>query len=190
MWVHLTELGRSPCCSVMTTTSEHAYSRPEPLPATSRRALWGLGGFIAAVTVAAVVGSAATRPRIDGWYAEIAKPAFNPPNWVFAPVWTALFLMMAVAAWIVWRRAGWQGARGPLSLWGVQLVLNAFWSVVFFWWMSPGWALVEIQIFLVAVIATTLAFARYSRWAFWLMVPYAVWVAFADLLNAAIWAMN
>lgn len=121
------------------------------------------------------------------WYAALAKPAFTPPAAVFAPVWTALYVAMALAAWRVWRSAGYSGA---MVLWLTQLVLNAAWSWIFFGLHQPGWALVEILCLLAMLGATTAAFFRHDRVAGWLMTPYLAWVGFASVLNAALWWLN
>jgi tryptophan-rich sensory protein len=131
-----------------------------------------------------------TADSVGGWYAGLNKPSFNPPNWIFAPVWTALYAMMAIAAWRVWRVAGLENAVGALTLFGVQLLLNFLWSMIFFGAHSLGYALAEIVILLVAIVATLLAFWRHDRIAGWLFVPYAAWVSFATVLNAAIWRLN
>jgi len=136
---------------------------------------------------AAGLGSIATTPNIPTWYASLAKPSWNPPNWLFGPVWTALYICMAVAAWLVWRQGG---SRTPLTLFAVQLVLNAAWSWIFFWFHMPGAAFFEILVLLAAIAATTIAFWARSRAAGILMVPYLGWVAFASVLNFTIWRMN
>ena len=136
---------------------------------------------------AAGLGSVATTPNIPTWYATLAKPAWNPPNWLFGPVWTVLYICMAVAAWLIWRQ---DGVRGPLTLFAVQLVLNAAWSWLFFWFHMPGAAFIEILTLLVAIAATTIAFWPRSKAAGILMLPYLGWVAFASVLNFAIWRLN
>jgi tryptophan-rich sensory protein len=139
---------------------------------------------------AAGLGSLVTTPRINGWYAELDKPFFNPPSWIFGPVWTALFLAMAVAGWLVWRKRGFSGARVALTLFGLQLFLNVLWSTLFFGLKSPGAALIEIVVLWLAILGTTLAFRQTSRTAAMLLVPYLAWVAFATLLNLEIWRLN
>ena len=121
------------------------------------------------------------------WYAQLVKPPFKPPNWIFTPVWTALYAIMAVAAWRVWQR---RGADLAIRLWLVQLVLNAAWSWLFFGRHNLGGALVEIVALLALVVATTVAFWRRDRLAGGLMLPYAAWVAFATVLNASLWYLN
>lgn len=136
------------------------------------------------------LGAMATTPQIDGWYRTITKPAGNPPNQVFGPVWSTLFVMIAIAAWLVWKPAGFKDARVPLSLFGVQLVLNVGWSWIFFGLHQPGWAFVEIVILWMAILMTTIASARRSKAAGWLLVPYLAWVSFAGVLNFSIWRLN
>jgi translocator protein len=121
------------------------------------------------------------------WYADLVKPPFNPPNWVFAPVWSVLYVLMAVAAWRVWRRGGF---RWPIALWMGQLVLNAAWSWLFFGRHLLGGALIEIIVLLAVLVATTVAFWRRERLAGQLMLPYVAWVAFASVLNASLWYLN
>lgn len=150
-------------------------------------------GLIASVTAcfaAAAIGSLATTPNIGGWYAALEKPAWTPPNWLFGPVWTLLYLTMALAAWLVWRRFAWREARGPLGLFLGQLVLNAGWSWLFFGWKMPGVALVELVVLWVAIALTAVAFWRRSAAAGLLLLPYLAWVTFAAVLNLAIWRLN
>lgn len=131
-----------------------------------------------------------TRPALETWYGGLAKPAWTPPDWVFGPVWTLLYAMMAVAAWLVWRRAGWDGARAALVLYFVQLGLNFLWSPLFFGLRSPGLGLVDIAALVCVLAATVIAFLRVDRLAGWLMAPYLAWVGYAAALNAAIWIAN
>ena len=126
----------------------------------------------------------------DGYYAALAKPAWAPPAWVFGPVWTALYIAMAVAAWLVWRCGGWRAQRSPLLLYLVQLGLNALWTPLFFGLRSPGLALVWIILLLVAIVLTARAFFRIDRGAGWLLVPYLLWVGFAAVLNFSIWRLQ
>ncbi len=140
---------------------------------------------------AGAVGSIATSMSVTDWYVQLVRPEWNPPSWVFAPVWTLLYVVMAVAAWLYTVRAGsLSAASRGLTLFGVQLVLNAAWSWLFFGFRAPAAALVEILVLWVAILATTREFFALRRSAGWLMVPYLLWVSFAALLNAAIWRLN
>lgn len=139
---------------------------------------------------AAALGSAVTHPRIDGWYAALNKPSWRPPDWVFGPVWTVLYLTMAVAAWIVWRQKGWAGGRVPLTLFGIQLTLNAAWSWLFFGLCSPGLSFIDVILLWIAIAATIVAFWQRSVLAGLILIPYLVWVSFAAALNGSIWQMN
>lgn len=156
----------------------------------SIRAWLGLAVIILLCFAAAGVGSALTASSVGSWYVGLTKPAWNPPNWLFGPVWSFLYLTMAVAAWIVWRRAGFGGASGALGLFVLQLFLNVAWSAVFFGLRSPGPAFVEIVLLWAAILATVTAFWRIAPAAGALMVPYLLWVTFAAILNYAIWRLN
>jgi translocator protein len=125
-----------------------------------------------------------------GWYAALKKPPFNPPGWVFGPVWTALYLMMGVAAWMVWRVGGFRGAGVALGVFLVQLTLNGLWTWIFFGLHRPGWALVEVAVLWLAILATLLLFRRHSALAGALLIPYLAWVSFAAVLNFALWRLN
>jgi benzodiazapine receptor len=153
----------------------------------------GLAGFLALSFAVAGAGGAITATSVGGWYQGLAKPWFNPPDWVFGPVWTLLYAMIALAAWRVWRLRGWR-ARGAIEpallVWALQLALNLCWSFVFFGARMIGAALLEIVVLLAAIVVTLRLFARIERLAAWLLAPYAAWVAFATLLNAALWRLN
>ncbi|MEZ5461131.1 TspO/MBR family protein [Dokdonella sp.] len=140
--------------------------------------------FLVLVTVAALVGATAAP---DAWFAALQKPAFNPPNWVFGPAWTLLYGLMAIAAWRVYRVAG---SGLAIGLWLVQLVVNAIWSPLFFGLHRIDLALVDIVVLDLLVLVTIVRFFRHDRLAGWLMLPYLAWIAFATLLNAAIWQLN
>ena len=147
----------------------------------------GLFGFLLACFAAASTG-AFFQP--GAWYAGLAKPAWVPPNWLFPVAWTALYLMIAVAGWLVWREAGFAGAPLALGLWALQLVLNAAWSWIFFGLKRMDWALAELAALWAAILATVLAFAPVSAAAAWLMAPYLAWVSFAGVLNLAMLRLN
>ena len=149
----------------------------------------GLIGWLLVVFVAAAIGALATR-NARAFYAVLAKPAWAPPGWLFGPVWTALYLMMGVAAWLVWRTAGWAGAAGALSLFLGQLVCNALWSWLFFAWRRGALALADIVLLCGLIVATLIAFAHAHRLAAILLLPYLAWVIFATALTHAIWRAN
>jgi benzodiazapine receptor len=156
---------------------------------TIRQAV-GLALSVVICFAVAGVGSLFTRPAIEGWYAALGKPSWTPPNWVFGPVWSVLYLAMATAAWLVWRREGFAGARLPLTLFALQLVLNLAWTGVFFGLRMPGAAFAEIVLLWLFILVTTAAFWPLSRAAAWLMVPYLLWVTYAATLNCGIWRLN
>jgi len=132
-----------------------------------------------------------TSGAVRDWYPSLVRPSFAPPSWIFGPVWTALYLMMGLAAWLVWRKAGSTPAgRVALGLFAVQLVLNGLWSVLFFGLRAPGPALIEIVVLWVGIAATLRAFWRLDAGAGWLLVPYLCWVTFATALNAGFWWLN
>ncbi len=146
--------------------------------------------FVAFSVTAAVLGALVTAPAIDGWYRELAKPAFNPPDWVFGPAWTTLYTLIAYAAWRAWRAGEGAARRGAFVSYGVQMILNAAWSWLFFGLQSPALALVDIVLLLVAIAFNTVLFQRIDRLAGALLLPYLAWVAFATLLNASIVLLN
>ena len=159
----------------------------ETIQAGKTRQTSALIGWLALTFAAAATGVFVST---GGWYAELAKPSWNPPSWVFGPVWTLLYAMMAVAAWLVWQRGGWKAQRGPLALYLVQWALNALWTPLFFGMQRPALAFGEIVLLALAVLATLVAFWRVKLVAGLLLVPYAAWVGFAAVLNFAIWRMN
>jgi benzodiazapine receptor len=146
---------------------------------------------IVACLAAGAIGSIFTRDAIPSWYTTLTKPSFNPPNWVFGPVWTFLYVLMGIAAFLVWRKGtGNTKIRIALIVFLVQLVLNAFWSVAFFGLESPLYGLIVISILWVAILATVVLFFRISRVASILMWPYLLWVSFATVLNSSIFLLN
>ncbi len=146
---------------------------------------------IIACLAAGAIGSIFTRSAIPTWYATLEKPAFNPPNWLFAPAWALLYLLMSIAAFLVWRR-GLENrqVRIALIVFLIQLILNALWSVVFFGLESPLYGLIVISALWVAILFTVLKFYRISSVASVLMWPYLLWVTFAAVLNVSIWLLN
>ncbi len=127
---------------------------------------------------------------VGDWYATLNKPSWNPPSWLFGPVWSVLYCMMAVAAWLVWCKGGWREQRIPLGLFLVQLALNALWTPLFFGFHLPGIAFAEMCLLWVMIILTVLAFWPVNRVAAILLVPYLAWVSFAAVLNFTLWRMN
>lgn len=165
--------------------------RAQALEGSRRADLLALIGFLALCLLVGAVGGLVTSSSLGSWYPELRKPSFNPPNGVFGPVWTTLYVLMAIAAWRVFRRrdAG-RLRRTGLALWGVQLALNLGWSCLFFGLRSPAAALVEIPILFAAIAATAVVFWRVDRPAGLLLVPYLAWVAFATVLTFEIWRLN
>ncbi len=147
-------------------------------------------GLILWLAIALAAGWIGSRFMPGAWYAELTKPSWNPPSYVFAPVWTVLYIMMGVAAWLVWRKAGFAGAATALLLFFVQLVLNALWSYLFFGAHRPDLAFIDIVALWLAILATAFAFGRISTTAGVLLVPYLCWVGFAGALNLALWRLN
>jgi benzodiazapine receptor len=124
------------------------------------------------------------------WYAALNKPSWNPPSWVFGPVWSTLYVMMAVSAWRVWCRGGFARQLRPLTVFLVQLALNALWSPLFFGLKQPGVAFAGIIALWLAIACTIAVFWREHRTAAWLLVPYLAWVSFASVLNGVLWRLN
>lgn len=145
---------------------------------------------IALTLAVSTIGGLATTRSVDSWYAGLNKPSFNPPNWVFGPVWTALYIVMAIAAWRVYLGPESRSRRTALALYGMQLALNLAWSLIFFGLRSPLPALLEFALLLLAIVGTAVSFWRLDRPAGLLLVPYAIWSAFAFVLNLEIWRLN
>jgi tryptophan-rich sensory protein len=137
-----------------------------------------------------MLGAMVIGASTDAWYAGLTKPSFDPPSEMFKPLWVALYVMMGIAAWRIWRAADRDTTRGPLTLFALQLALNLGWIVVFFGLQKIGSAVATIFVLDVAVIVTTLAFRPVDRLAGVLMLPYLAGVAFATVLNIAIWRLN
>jgi len=136
------------------------------------------------------LGGWVTADSVKTWYTTINKPSFTPPNWVFGPVWTVLYVLMGIAGWRVWCKARPDQLRVPLALFAVQLALNLAWSVVFFGAHRIGGAVLVIVGLEAAILATMVAFRRIDGLAALLLVPYALWVVFAAVLNIAAWQLN
>jgi len=140
----------------------------------------GLGGVSGVVTV----------HEIPNWYAGLLKPSFNPPNSLFGPVWTILYMLMGISAWLIWKQLPSSARNKALFLFLIQFILNFCWSLIFFGMHQLGWALIELILMWLAILLTIFRFGRFSSLASWLLVPYISWVSFAGLLNAAIWKLN
>ena len=146
-----------------------------------------LFGFVAACFLAAATGILF---KPGEWYERLKKPAWRPPNWLFAPVWTVLYLMIAFAGWLVWNTAGFGGGGWPLAFYALQLLLNALWTPVFFGLHRPDLGFAVIALLWLTIAATIVAFALVNGVAAMLMIPYLAWVSFASLLNFAVWRRN
>jgi benzodiazapine receptor len=140
---------------------------------------------------AGFIGSVFTTPAIPTWYVTLTKPSFTPPNWLFSPVWTFLFVLMGISAFLVWDKGlDDKQVKTALSIFGVQLILNILWSAVFFGFRSPFAGLIEITILWIAIWLTVVNFFKVSRTAGLLILPYILWVSFAIALNFFIWRLN
>ena len=154
-----------------------------------RRQAVGLLGWAIVTFLAAALGARASISAAE-FYAGLALPAWAPPASVFGPVWTLLYALMALAAWLVWRQGGWRAATPALVLYLLQLALNVLWSWLFFGWKQGALAFADILLLLVLIVATVVAFYRVRPAAAWLLLPYLAWVAFASALNYAVWQAN
>lgn len=156
---------------------------------TVRHPWLGLAGWIITSLLAGAIGGVASA-RASAFYAQLDRPDWAPPGWLFGPVWTVLYVMMGIAVWLVWRARGWSGARTALVLFLAQLACNALWTWLFFAWRLGGLALADIVVLAVLIIATMVAFARIRVGAAVLLVPYLLWVIFATALTTAVWRRN
>lgn len=148
-----------------------------------------------ALIVCLLVGysaSVVTRPSVESWYPTLIKPIFNPPNWIFMPMWTLLYILMAVAAGLVWDKIKEQNeeVKKALAFFLIQLTLNAIWSYLFFGLKNPMLALIEIALLWLMIYETYIKFVKINKIAGYLLIPYLAWVSFAVILNASIWWLN
>ena len=157
---------------------------------TRSQEVLGLVVFLAVCLAVSALGGLLTASSVDNWYTTLNKPTFNPPNWVFAPVWTTLYVLMAIAGWRIWRSSGPAVRRWPLIVFGAQLALNLLWSLLFFGLQQIGLALLDIWLLLFAISVNTVLFWRIDRLAGWFFVPYVLWVGFASVLNLSLWLLN
>lgn len=150
--------------------------------------------IIIAIAIPVTVGALSgffTTSEITSWYAGINKPSFNPPNWIFGPVWTLLYVLMGIASYLVWKKGTDSlEVKTALLLYGQQLFFNFWWSFIFFYLHEPGWAFAEIIFLWLLILVTIFRFSKVSKTAAWLLVPYISWVSFAAILNYAIWQLN
>jgi tryptophan-rich sensory protein len=153
------------------------------------RQLIGLAGWLVIAFVAAAIGAAAS-VEAASFYRQLVQPEWAPPSWLFGPVWTALYALMGVAAWLVWRTDGLRAARGALALFLFQLALNALWSWLFFGWHRGALAFADVVLLWILIVATVIAFWRLRALAGALLLPYLLWVSFASVLNYVVWRLN
>lgn len=148
--------------------------------------------FIVIAEVAGAVGSIFTIAAIPTWYAGLIKPSWNPPSWLFGPVWIILYAMMGIAAFLIWkqRKQLVTQVRLALQVYAIQLALNVFWSILFFGLKQTGFAVIEIILMWLAIVATIILFRKINRWTLVLLLPYLAWVTFASYLNYTIWILN
>ena len=158
-------------------------------PPAMRKQVVGLVACLVLCFIAAGLGGAAS-VQAGPFYTRLLRPDWAPPPAIFGPVWTVLYLLMGIAAWLVWRVGGFRAARSAPALFLAQLVLNALWSWLFFGWQRGGWALVDILLLWALIVATLISFWRIRPLAGALRVPYLLWVSFASALNYAIWQLN
>jgi len=182
-------LVRTESCSVDRLVVEREFK--EGIMSGFVRNLVALIIALAAPLVIGGLSSISTISSIPTWYRGLSKPPWNPPDWAFGPAWTALYILMGVASWLVWRY-GWdnRSVRVALRVFAVQLLLNGIWSVLFFGLRSPGIALVEIGVLWCMILATVVLFARRDLLAGAILVPYLLWVTFASALNWEVWSLN
>lgn len=136
------------------------------------------------------LGGIFTIAEIPNWYAGLNKPSFNPPNWLFGPVWTSLYTMMGIAFYLIWKQPATDTRKKAIQIFIIQFVLNFFWSIIFFSLHSIGAALIEIIVMWIFILLTIIQFSKLSKPAAWLLVPYIAWVSFATILTASIWKLN
>lgn len=158
-------------------------------PLSISRQVAGLLGWLLLTFATAAIGALASASA-GAFYSELSRPAWAPPGWLFGPVWSALYALMGVSAWLVWRKRGVTGARGALFLFIAQLVANALWSWLFFVWRQGGFAFAEVLLLWCLIVATVISFWRISTLAAALLMPYLAWVTFASALTFSVWRLN
>jgi tryptophan-rich sensory protein len=155
-----------------------------------KKSIFSLLISILVVFSAAFIGSLFTTSSIATWYAFINKPSFSPPNWLFAPAWSLLYILMGIAAFLIWQKRDNPKVKQALRFYGIQLVLNALWSIIFFGMHNPGLAFLEIIFLWLFILITLIKFYKINKTAGLLFVPYILWVSFASILNFAVWTLN
>ena len=160
-----------------------------PLPLSTSRQALGLLGWLLVAFAAAAVGGLASASAGD-FYRDLVRPSWAPPGWLFSPVWSVLYALMGIAAWLVWRARGFAGARSALLFFIIQLAANALWTWLFFVWRQGGLAFAEILLLWALIFATFVLFWHFSRFAAVLLLPYLAWVSFASALTLATWRLN
>ncbi|HEX6834031.1 MAG TPA: TspO/MBR family protein [Rudaea sp.] len=156
---------------------------------TTGQQIAGLAAWLVLSFIAAAIGAVASI-QAASFYSQLVRPDWAPPPSIFGPVWTVLYTLMGIAAWLVWRAGGFRAARPALTLFLIQLAFNALWSWLFFAWHRGAWAFADIVLLLALIVATLIAFWRIRPVAGALLVPYLLWVGFASALNYAIWQLN
>lgn len=156
---------------------------------TKQNQIFGLAGWLLLSFLAAAIGGAASI-QAGPFYVELVRPDWAPPASIFGPVWTVLYALMGIAAWLVWRVGGFRAARAALTLFVVQLAFNALWSWLFFAWHRGGLAFADILLLWALILATLVAFWRIRPFAGALLIPYLLWVSFAAALNYSLWQLN
>jgi len=146
--------------------------------------------FILVIELIGVLGSFFTTPSINTWYAQLIKPSFNPPNWIFAPVWTALYALIGIALYLIWESNKKKERRCALVFFSLQLAFNFLWSVIFFYLHLPLLAFIEILILWFLILLTIIKSLKVQKWAGYLLIPYLLWVSFASVLNFSIYYLN
>jgi translocator protein len=177
----------------MSHQTVHITNHPQPL-LTEKKDLSTFWKLVIAVGICETVGITSgllSRSGMDVWFKTLDKPSFNPPAYLFGPVWTTLYLLMGISLWIVWKSGASESKkRGAIYVFAVQLFINFWWSILFFKFHSIGYALLNIVLLDIAILITIFYFARISRLAGWLLVPYILWVYFATVLNYNFFTIN
>ncbi|PKR56092.1 TspO/MBR family protein [Thalassospira marina] len=177
----------------MTFRSSRSENSSPVFRPNHRTKVFALIAFLVLCAIISSVSATVTATSVSDWYPTLSKPFFTPPDWLFGPVWTVIYALIAISGWRVWCKTGFlapTGGRQVFIVYGAQLVLNLFWSFLFFGAQSPLAGMVDIVPLLVLIIANILLFAPIDRIAAWMLAPYAFWVGYATLLNSAIWWMN